>query len=262
MTMTIRRLLAGTALAAGLALPAYADETINVTIVNGHPPIFLWVKHLHDTFIPAVDAALEGSGYAINWTEAYGGTLAAVGGELDAIEDGLAEVAAVPTVFLPNKLPLQNVTYNTPFGPSDPTMIMSAMETLNQSIPGMLDSWHAYDAEPGSDPLRKVPNRSFWAATVSSLLPGLMVLGYAYQLSLKPSPGGWIDLSGLVIVALGMLGLGMLMFTPVVGALAALGARTGHQRKGRVGGVLGAGLGGGSALPIGLLVLYLAILSH
>ena len=147
MTLTIRRLLAGTALAAGLALPAYADETIDITLVNGHPPIFLWVKHLHDTFIPAVDAALEGSGYAINWTEAYGGTLAAVGGELDAIEDGLAEVAAVPTVFLPNKLPLQNVTYNTPFGPSDPTMIMSAMETLNQSIPGMLDSWHAYDAE-------------------------------------------------------------------------------------------------------------------
>ncbi|MCA9796606.1 MAG: hypothetical protein KC910_32580, partial [Candidatus Eremiobacteraeota bacterium] len=137
-----------------------------------------------------------------------------------------------------------------------------ALTSLWPGLWSALMAWHAYDAEPGSDPLRKVPNRSFWAATVSSLLPGLMVLGYAYQLSLKPSPGGWIDLSGLVIVALGMLGLGMLMFTPVVGALAALGARTGHQRKGRVGGVLGAGLGGGSALPIGLLVLYLAILSH
>ena len=151
MTKTLRGLLAGTALAtgvtAGLALPVMAQETISVTIVNGHPPIFLWVKHLTETFIPTVDAALEGSGYAIDWTEAYGGSLAAVGGELDAIEDGLAEVAAIPTVFLPTKLPLQNVTYNTPFGPSDPQMVMDVMDGLHDSIPGMTESWHAYDAE-------------------------------------------------------------------------------------------------------------------
>lgn len=147
MTMTIRRFLTGTALAAALAAPAMADETIDITVVNGHPPIFLWVKHLHETFIPAVDAALAGTGYSINWTEAYGGTLAAVGGELDAIEDGLAEVGSVPTVFMPNKLPLQNVTYNTPFGSGDPQQVMSAMESLYASIPGMMDSWHQYDAE-------------------------------------------------------------------------------------------------------------------
>lgn len=147
MTLTIRRLLAGTALATGLAGPALADETIDITLVNGHPPIFLWVKHLTETFIPTVNAALAGSGYSINWTEAYGGTLAAVGGELDAIEDGLAEVAIVPTVFLPTKLPLQNVTYNTPFGPADPALVMEVMDSLHDTIPGMSESWHAYDAE-------------------------------------------------------------------------------------------------------------------
>jgi hypothetical protein len=147
MTKSLRGLLAGTVLAAGFALPATADETISITLVNGHPPIFLWVKHLTETFIPTVDAALEGSGYSIDWTEAYGGSLASVGGELDAIEDGLAEVAAVPTVFLPTKLPLQNVTYNTPFGPSDPALVMEVMDTLHDTIPGMTESWHAYDAE-------------------------------------------------------------------------------------------------------------------
>lgn len=151
MTNPIRGFLAGTALAtgllAGLTAPAMAQEHIAITVVNGHPPIFLWVKHLTETFIPAVDAALEGSGYAIDWTEAYGGTLASVGGELDAIEDGLAEVAAIPTVFMPNKLPLYNVTYNTPFGPSDPQQVMDVMEGLHATIPGLIESWHAYDAE-------------------------------------------------------------------------------------------------------------------
>src|SRR5690606_25499145 len=97
-------------LAGSVAIPAHADD-ITVTVVNGHPPVFLWVKHLTETFIPTVNQALEGSGHTITWSEAYGGTLAAVGGELEAIEDGLAEVGVVPTVFEPTSLPLQNVTY-------------------------------------------------------------------------------------------------------------------------------------------------------
>lgn len=145
MSPKLRQALWGSALAA-LAAPA-AAETIPVTLVAGHPPVFLWVKHLSETFIPAVNAALEGTGHTIDWTEAYGGSLAAVGGELDALEDGLAEVGIVPTVFLPSKLPLQNVTYNTPFGPSDPQLVMAAMEALDASVPGMRESWHAYDVE-------------------------------------------------------------------------------------------------------------------
>ncbi|KPQ07136.1 MAG: TRAP-type C4-dicarboxylate transport system, periplasmic component [Rhodobacteraceae bacterium HLUCCA12] len=148
MTISMRSCLAGPALAAGLAWPATAPaQSIDVTVVNGHPPIFLWVKHLSETFIPTVDAALEGSGHSINWSEAYGGSLAAVGGELEAIEDGLAQVGAMPTVFLPNELPLQNVSYNTPFGPSDPQVVMDALAELHDTVPGMVESWHEYDAE-------------------------------------------------------------------------------------------------------------------
>lgn len=148
MKRSVRHFLALPALAAGLALPSTAPaQSIDVTLVNGHPPIFLWVKHLTETFIPAVNAALDGSGHSINWTEAYGGSLAAVGGELEAIEDGLAEVGAVPTVFLPTQLPLQNVSYNTPFGPSDPQIVMDTLDMLHATVPGMVESWHAYDAE-------------------------------------------------------------------------------------------------------------------
>ena len=134
------------ALAGSVAMPAQADE-ISVNVVNGHPPVFLWVKHLTETFIPAVNAKLEGSGHTINWTESYGGTLAAVGGELEAIEDGLAEVGVVPTVFEPTALPLQNVSYFTPFSTPDPQIVIDAVNKLHENIPGMVQSWEKYNAE-------------------------------------------------------------------------------------------------------------------
>ena len=146
--MTLRMPMTAMAalLAGSLAYPANAQE-IKVTVVNGHPPVFLWVKHLTETFIPAVNEALEGTDHTISWSEAYGGTLAAVGGELEAIEDGLAEVGVVPTVFEPTSLPLQNVTYFTPFGPSDPQTVIEAVDKLHQDIPGMIESWERFNAE-------------------------------------------------------------------------------------------------------------------
>ena len=127
------------------AFPAIAAD-INVTVVAGHPPVFLWVKHLTQTFIPTVNAKLEGTEYKINWKEAYGGTLVAVGGEMEAIEDGLAEVGIIPTLFAPSALPLQNVTYNTPFGAPDAQTILDAMNRLYEEIPGMKETWSEYNA--------------------------------------------------------------------------------------------------------------------
>ncbi len=148
MNRSLQHFLALPVLAAGLALPGAAPaQSIDVTLVNGHPPIFLWVKHLTETFIPAVNDALDGTGHSINWSEAYGGSLASVGGELEAVEDALAEVGAIPTVFMPTQLPLQNVSYNTPFGPSDPRLVMETLAMLHETVPGMVESWHEYDAE-------------------------------------------------------------------------------------------------------------------
>lgn len=143
---TASRFILGLVATGGFATAACAEE-INATLVSGYPPVFLWVKHLSETFIPSVDAALEGTQYTMAWTEAYGGTLAAVGGELEAIEDGLAEIGGVPTVFHPTGLPLQNVTYFTPFGAADTKLIVEVIDQLHNDIPEMAESWHAYSAE-------------------------------------------------------------------------------------------------------------------
>ncbi len=134
----------GTALIAaatsGGATVAKADE-INATIVAGHPPVFRWVKHASQTFIPAVNKALEGTGHSITWSEQYGGSLAKVGDELEAVEEGLAEVGLVSSLFDPAKLSVQNVTYFTPFVQSDSTLVSEMMDSLHDTNAQLRASW-------------------------------------------------------------------------------------------------------------------------
>jgi hypothetical protein len=91
-----RRMLQGTV--AVCAAPAYIParaKDLTLTIAAGHPPVIAWVRLLRDYFVPEVNKLLEGSGHKINWNQAYGGTVAKIGGELDAVEKGLVDIAIV-----------------------------------------------------------------------------------------------------------------------------------------------------------------------
>lgn len=142
----LRRGAIAVSAAALLAVPVRA-ETIDVTVVAGHPPVFLWVKTLTEAFIPAVDAALESTDYDIEWLEAYGGTLAKVGGELEAIEDGLAQVGIVSSLFEPSLLSLQNVTYVTPFGSDDVDIVFDTVDGMHEEIADMRKLWEDHDMQ-------------------------------------------------------------------------------------------------------------------
>ncbi|MCV0393782.1 MAG: C4-dicarboxylate TRAP transporter substrate-binding protein [Rhizobiaceae bacterium] len=132
--------------ALAFAAPASADD-FNATVVAGHPPIFLWVKTLTETFIPATQKALEGTGHTLTFTEAYGGTLAKVGGELEAMEDGLAQIGIVSSLFEPSLLSLQNVSYATPFGSPDVDVVFDAVDEMHEEIPDMRKLWEDHDLE-------------------------------------------------------------------------------------------------------------------
>ena len=49
-------------------------KTYKLTVVAGHPPIFLWVTLCRDYFIPEVDKRLleAGGKHKIIWNQAYG----------------------------------------------------------------------------------------------------------------------------------------------------------------------------------------------
>ena len=146
--MNLARALASCTLAATLTCAASVRaEVLDVTAVAGHPPVFLWVKTLSESYIPAVNAALEGTDYSIDWTEAYGGTLAKVGGEMEAMEDGLAQVGIVSSLFEPSLLSLQNVTYVTPFGSPDVDLVLSTVDAMHDDIPAMRKLWEDLDLE-------------------------------------------------------------------------------------------------------------------
>lgn len=141
-----------TVLALGIAgsfanIAVSTAETINVTLAAGHPPVFRWVKHASKTFIPTVNKALEGSGYDIKWSEQYGGSLAKVGGVLEAVEEGLAEVGLVSSLFEPAKLSLQTVTYFTPFVNRDSTAVSNLLDELHKSSPELRATWEANGLE-------------------------------------------------------------------------------------------------------------------
>ena len=118
-----RRYGAALAIASLVAAPpvaARAQEEIKLTVAAGHPTVFLWVKHLKGSLIATVDAELARTGkYKIAWTEAYGGTLAKIGSELETMQQGISDLGIVATVFQSGKLPLNNVTYFAPYGPAD-----------------------------------------------------------------------------------------------------------------------------------------------
>lgn len=140
----MKHLTGAMAIAMATATPM-AAETIDVTIVAGHPPIFIWVKNLTEAFIPAVDAALEGTGHSIDWNEAYGGSLAKPGGESDAVAAGLAQVAYNPTLFNPSLYPLQNVAYVAPFGTDDPRLAAQIVTEIQAKTPAMMQAWADQD---------------------------------------------------------------------------------------------------------------------
>jgi TRAP-type C4-dicarboxylate transport system substrate-binding protein len=143
--MMQRRLFLATAFAAALGFgnPAAAQQTIKLTASAGHPPSFLWVRVLDEFLIPEVDKRLAAAGgkYKIEWTRAWGGTLAKVGQESVAIKDGVADIGWVGTLFEAARFPLQNVTYYAPFGSNDVALISKIITNLQDKHPAMADAW-------------------------------------------------------------------------------------------------------------------------
>jgi len=165
--MTIANGLRG--LAAGLALlagGAAAQETIDVTAIDGYPPRAMWVQEFIDFFIPEVDRRLAESGnYAINWNQAWGGQIVKPRGVLEGLELGLGDIGVVTTPFHTDKVPLQAIAYVTPFVSTDPLLVARTIDALAEEFPAMkqafadhnqvyltnavvLDSYQLFSASP------------------------------------------------------------------------------------------------------------------
>jgi TRAP-type C4-dicarboxylate transport system substrate-binding protein len=139
---TFKHTLTVAAMALAFGSAAQAQQVIKLTAAAGHPPGFLWVKTLDETFIPEVDKRLAAGGkFKVEWTKAWGGTLMKLGSESKGIADGVADMGIVSTVFEAAKFPLQNVSYFAPFGTDSVDLMSRTVADLQKGIPAMADAW-------------------------------------------------------------------------------------------------------------------------
>jgi TRAP-type C4-dicarboxylate transport system substrate-binding protein len=131
------------AVAAAMAAPAVvrAQQTLRVTIGASHPLNNIFVGMMKEVFQVEVDKRLARSKYRIEWREGYGGTLYKFQETLGAVRDNIVDVGWVGSIFEPAAMPLQNVTYFSPFATDNLPLVISVMDQLHEKIPAMKQTW-------------------------------------------------------------------------------------------------------------------------
>ncbi|SNS24545.1 C4-dicarboxylate TRAP transporter substrate-binding protein [Antarctobacter heliothermus] len=138
--MKLTAITTATALLLGSA--AFAQQTVTVNIGSSHPEANIWVYAMKNTFQPEVNRILSETGdYQVNWAESYAGTLYKFTDTREAVMDGIVDIGMVGTVWEGANMPLQNVTYFTPFATEDHRMIIEIFDDLSENLPELKDSW-------------------------------------------------------------------------------------------------------------------------
>ena len=140
--MQLKHFLTAATLSLLFATSAAAQQTITVNIGSSHPEANIWVYAMKNGFQPEVDRILAETGdYQISWVEAYGGTLYKFTDTRAAVKDGIVDVGMVGTVWEGATMPLQNVTYFTPFATDDHNLLIEIFDQLTDELPELRDSW-------------------------------------------------------------------------------------------------------------------------
>jgi TRAP-type C4-dicarboxylate transport system substrate-binding protein len=162
-----------------------ALETIRLTIASSHPTAVPWVGVMKDHVVPESNKKLEamGSDYRIKWTESYGGALFKYDKTLESVRDGITDVGWVGTLWEESQMPLQNVTFHTPFVSDDLPKILGLMNQLHKDVPELNEAWEKQ-------------NQIFLGAS------GIET----YHLLTKEPVNSLADLKGMKIIAAGSVG--------------------------------------------------------
>ena len=125
------------AIAAALtASTAYAQQEVNLTVAAGQPlramrPLAM----VNNFFVPEVTKRAQAAGIKINWKEAYAGSLLKPTFVFKGVQDGIADIGFSPTIFHPDKLPLEQITFHTPFITSDVVLVGKTMDKMHAMFP-------------------------------------------------------------------------------------------------------------------------------
>jgi TRAP-type C4-dicarboxylate transport system substrate-binding protein len=181
------------ALAAGVAIgltgamggAISAQETINLTAIDGYPDRSMWVQEFSNFFIPRVNEELAAGGnYEIEWMEAYGGQIVKPRGVLEGIKLGLGDIGIVTTIFHSSALPSQGISAVTPFVSSDARVVARAVDEIAREFPQMQVELAAENQVYLATGVVLDTYQMFSTQPVSSLvdLEGMKIAGAGYNL--------------------------------------------------------------------------------
>ena len=114
-----------------------AAKTYRLVIGAGHPvDAAVWITPMRDFLQVEVKKRVEAeTEHKIEWVEAYGGSLAKLGGVLEAIQTGLMDIGDTHVPFDPSKLKAYNFGYFVPFGTEDPIKAARAARKVFEDYP-------------------------------------------------------------------------------------------------------------------------------
>ena len=147
MRYTITSIAAGFALALVGSSAMAQQQEINLTVAAGQPlralpPLAL----LSEWWVPEVDRRVKAAGLKIkiNWKQAYAGSLSKPTKVLEGTRDGITDIGFEPTIFHPDKLPLENLTFVVPFVSEDIAMVSKAMNKLHATFPEFAQQYEKF----------------------------------------------------------------------------------------------------------------------
>ncbi|MCC6949750.1 MAG: C4-dicarboxylate TRAP transporter substrate-binding protein [Bradyrhizobiaceae bacterium] len=120
-----------------------AEERLRLTIAASHPITDPPVTPLKSVIVGRTNAELEKlkSNYRIDWTEAYGGALYNFRETLEAVSGGVTDIGWIGSIFVPARLPLQNIMYATLFSTNSVRMSVNVMNELNDKNSWFQKEW-------------------------------------------------------------------------------------------------------------------------
>jgi TRAP-type C4-dicarboxylate transport system substrate-binding protein len=139
---TISRRTSIALLAAALvaASPAALADTFKWRIGAGHPVQGIaHVTAVEEFFIPEVTKQLAAMGHKVEWTKAWGGSVAKLPEVLEATRSGLLDIGVVNFPFHSAQLFTNNFPFYFPFQPSDHVLAVRAVRATYDEVPWLYE---------------------------------------------------------------------------------------------------------------------------
>jgi len=136
--MLKQSLIAGLGLVLSAASSWAAEDALHLSVVSALPKNHVALKIFRERFQSEVERRMaEAEAGTVVWDETHAGTLARYGGVLEAVEDDLALFGIVSVNHETKRLPLQNLTFRTPFTTESCVTVGSAYHAIRQTLDGM-----------------------------------------------------------------------------------------------------------------------------